>query len=315
MRNTNGFTLVELAIVMIIVGLLVGMGSSMVGVLTSAIKVRESKETLEGASQSLTSYAAGSNNLPSGATFTSTVKNPQDAWGRDILYLYDPNLNAVSPASLTKDTICGRRTTTLTLQTLDPAATIPNVAFVLLSAGSDASVQTTLNTNGTVTAKLDGINVTSGSTILLGTKASAAGKITVDARTSDDIVRWVTLDELRSKMGCQGGQLKIINNEVPFGNYSTQYLAAFTPDGGTGGYEWRILSKQLPRGIASAPAVGLGWNTGTFANTSSSTWGAANTLTLSGWPRPSGSYSLTVMVRDNSGNSASKPFVFTVNPN
>ncbi|MGE3259894.1 MAG: type II secretion system protein, partial [Geobacter sp.] len=44
--DRNGFTLVELAVSLVVIGLLIGLGTAMVGPLMSSIKVRESRENL-----------------------------------------------------------------------------------------------------------------------------------------------------------------------------------------------------------------------------------------------------------------------------
>lgn len=291
--SSKGFTLIELAIVLVIVGLLVGIGSGMVGVLTTAIKVRETRDTLDANMQAINSWASANNKLPSASAgfgnFSSIAKSRQDAWGREFIYLYETNL---APAAATKDSICGRRSTTLAVNTADPAATINNVAFVLISKSDDANLQTTAS-DGAITVN-----------------RAATGTISTDPNNSD-LIRWVTLDELRSKMGCQGAPLKIVNNELPYGYYSTSYAAGgavVTPDGGTGDYKWRVKSKSRPTGISFIPSI-------TFNNISASDWSSTySTLKISGLPRPSGSYSLTIQVKDNSENIAEKPFVMTINP-
>lgn len=212
--SRRGFTLVELAIVLVIVGLLVGLGSSMTGMLITANNVRQTKDSLDAVSQSITSWASANNRLPDVTTgttgFKSVVKTPTDAWGRDFIYLYDTNL---APGSATKDTICGRRTTSLSVITSEPTATISNVAFVVISKGDDATLETTV------------------SDAALSVSRAATGTVTASTSNSD-LLRWVTLDELRSKIGCQGAPLKIVNNELPFGSIVSNYSAKITADGG-----------------------------------------------------------------------------------
>ena len=48
----------------------------------------------------------------------------------------------------------------------------------------------------------------------------------------DDIVDYVTLGELRTKSGCQGAPLKILNNELPSGSMSSTYSATIYAEGG-----------------------------------------------------------------------------------
>lgn len=254
--NVKGFTLVELAVSLVVIGLLIGLGTAMVGPLMSSIKVRESRENLGAAVESVNSWASGNNRLPQwgdGTADTTTdefievARTSTDAWGRPFIYLYDANLFNASP---TKDTICGRRTTTITLTDSNTSATIPNIAYIILSTGDDASANTTLT--GTVTD-------TSGPTVYSNTVVTKSGSLTptapatsavIAANTTDDLVRWITLDELRTKIGCQGAQLRIVNNEVPYANATSAYAANITAEGGvpytTGGkYRWCIQAGSV----------------------------------------------------------------------
>lgn len=296
--SRRGFTLIELAIVLVIVGLLIGIGTSMVGVLSSAVKVRETKDLLDANMQAVTSWASAANRLPGAASgfgnFTSIAKSRQDSWGRPFTFLYYSSLARTNP---TKDTICGRRSTPLNIQTTDPAATITNVAFVILSSGDNSAPKS-------IKSKLNGSSITA--------SIHANGTITVNPAASDnDIVRWVTLDELRSKIGCQGAPLKIVNNELPFANVGARYKATLVSDGGVSPYKWCIkyTSLTLPGNITSTSTVDQnctsGFTQATFTILSSSSI-AANSQ---------GSYSITPYVQDSGGNTAYKPFVLTINPN
>lgn len=289
----NGFTLIELSVVLAVVGLLVALGGGLIGPLTTFIKVRETRELQDSDVQSVISWASSRNAIPGSAGFATAVKSPQDAWGRNFVYRYYSSLSSSPP---TKDTICGLRSTSLTLQTTDPPALMTNVAFVILSGAENATLKSTLNSSA-ITAS-----------------GGATGTITV-AGPNGDLVRWVTLDELRSKIGCQGAPLKIVNNELPFGNYSTLYSATVMADGGSGSgnYQWRVKTGSLATGI---PAMFVNGSTPLpFINSSSTAWSApATTMNLQDYPRTPGSYLLSISVRDTIGNSSSKPFVLTVNP-
>ena len=293
----KGFTLIELSIVLIVVGMLVALGGGMIGPLTNFVKVRETRELQDSALQSVVSWASSRNAIPNGAGFTTVAKSPLDAWGRSFVYRYYSSLSSSTP---TRDTICGLRSTTLTLQTTDPPATMNNLAFVILSGAENATLKSTLNSS------------------VITASGGASGTIIATGPNSD-LLRWVTLDELRSRIGCQGAPLKILNNELPFGNYSTLYSATVMADGGngSGNYQWRIKTGNFPAGIQSAF---LNSSTNTvralpFVNSSTTTWStSSSTMSINGYPKSPGSYLLSISVRDTIGNSSSKPFVLTVNP-
>ncbi len=331
---TKGFTLVEMAIVLVIVGLLIGIGAGMIGPLTTMSKVRESRETVEANILSVIGWAASNNRLPqwgdgvADATideFVEVVKKTTDAWGRPVIYLYDNNLFNATP---TKDTICGRKTTAIRItdNTVTPAATINNVAIAIISQGEDAITQTSLN--GT-------LNGTALNAVIIGS-GTATGTIVLDVTVSD-IVRWVTLDELRSKIGCQGSQLRIVNNELPFGGLPNAYSVKVYADGGVpfttnpNTYKWCV--NTLPAGF-SVPIGGI--QNANCLNANEATWGATNAaseLTISFAANAvglvSGSHQITVVARDNADNvttsnacnnaspgdnCAQKLFVLTINP-
>lgn len=294
LKNQSGFTLIELSIVLVLVGLMVGIGAAMIKPLTTFAKSRETRTIADANLLAILSAAASSNTIPNSAGLTTVVTSPNDAWNQPFAYLYDTNLYSATPG---KDTICGRNSTDLKLTTAD--ATITNVAFAFFSRADNSAFSSTLN--GT----LAGAPINT----VISTSGAATGTITATA-TNGDLLRWVTLDELRSKIGCQGAPLKIVNNELPFGNYSTDYSATVVADGGSGSstYQWRIKkgNSGLPTGLTSGALP--------FTNISTTDWTTTSSLGLSGYPKQSGSFFFTIQVRDSFGNNNSRPFVLTINP-
>lgn len=63
-REKKGFTLVEIAIVMVIIGLLIGMGANMIGPLTKRAKLNESREDMNKAKEAVVSYSMTHGRLP-----------------------------------------------------------------------------------------------------------------------------------------------------------------------------------------------------------------------------------------------------------
>lgn len=172
----RGFTLVELAIIMVVIGLLIGLGAGVMGTLSKTAKYRESREIVDAAVESVISYAAGTDYLPdvtTPPTFSTIVRNPTDAFLQPLIYVWDANL-----AGSTK-TICGKKTSAITLA---PAAggTVSNVAFIVISKGDDYTPDTTCGGPAC-------------------TSAALAGVVT---ESSNDIVKYVTLFELKAKIKC-----------------------------------------------------------------------------------------------------------------
>lgn len=169
----RGFTFVEMAILLVVIGLLVGLGAGIAGVLSRNLKYTESREIVDAAVESVISYAAGNDYLPAAfATFQSIVRNPKDAFLGDLIYVWDASLAG------TGKTICGKKTSAITLTTAT-AGTVSNVAFIVLSKGDDYTTDTTCS----------------------GACTSGAYSGTV-TESNNDIVKYVTLFELKAKIKC-----------------------------------------------------------------------------------------------------------------
>ncbi|MDD2272720.1 MAG: prepilin-type N-terminal cleavage/methylation domain-containing protein [Desulfuromonadaceae bacterium] len=332
LQTHKGFTLVEMAIVLVIVGLLVGLGSSMIGPLTSMAKLRETRDTIDADMSSVVSWGASNNRIPNTYTeFQTVISKQSDAYGNPLYYFFDSSLVAAN--------ICGRRpTNSLNASSLTICRTsaciaaerVTDVAYAIISGGDNRNPQTGIiacpaGVSGTCIGVYDSAPSTDNCTTAVDCPAANVPAVflrTAQVQEYDDTVRWITLDELRSKIGCQGAQLKILNNELPPASAASAYSATLLSDGGvpftTGPntYRWCVQS-AAPPGLTFAPTI-LNANCAGLAEASWSP--ATSSLTLSGTATTSGTYNFTVFVRDNNGpttsndNVASKSFVLTVNP-
>jgi len=307
--DNKGFTLVELAVILVIIGMLITMGASMVGPLMKTAKYNETKETLNGALASVSGFGTINNRVPTATEFPSAVRMPKDSWGSSLVYIPDASL-----ITTTAGGICGRKSTALSVVICPdgacaaPTATVTDVAFVALSAGENKNRQTA-NAAGVVK--------------VYATDIPAVDDYATDMNRPeqfDDVVKWLTLNELRINSGCVGAQLKILNNEMPYGTIATAYSAIAYAAGGApyaagGNYRWCVQS-SLPAGVSIVPNT-VSANCSALAEGS---WGQANTLVFSGTPTASGSFSITVFARDNNDaaaandNIAQRSLVITINP-
>jgi prepilin-type N-terminal cleavage/methylation domain-containing protein len=195
--ESNGFTLVELAIVLVLIGFLIGIGATMIGPLTRRAKINESREIVSAAVDSVMGYAAINNRVPdvtvspSATSFWTNVRTQNDSWGRPLVYVYS---NALATS------ICNRTTTNITVRVCNDAACgtfsqIYNVAFLVLSPGDNANDQTV--GNGAVAV------ATTINTYQVGNQVdNYAGDFTRATDEYDDIVKWITLAELQVKLAC-----------------------------------------------------------------------------------------------------------------
>jgi len=315
LNDSTGFTLIELSIVLVIVGLLLGMGAGLVGTLTKRAKLFENRGIIDAAIESLISYAASNNDLPDVATFSTVVRNPNDVWKKPIYYIVDDDL-----LDSTAGGICERKTTQLSLNNCPstgcgtPTNTIDNVAFIILSGSANFNNQTRGSSA-----------VTSAITVNHYTQSLELDDYNADMNRTepyDDIVKWITLDELRIKAGCNASPIKIVNNELPYGFQGSTYSAKIFADGGVpytsggGDYRW-CRQESASTGLTITPntlstdCLGLAegsWNP------------QADNIVLSGTAGTTGSFSITFFVRDNNDESdindniAQKTMVLTVNP-
>ncbi|TAN41707.1 MAG: prepilin-type N-terminal cleavage/methylation domain-containing protein [Nitrospirae bacterium] len=327
-RNTKGFTLIELSIVLIIIGIIMGLGLGVLGPTLKGAKVKQAEGYLDNAIESVVSFGMTNKRLPSYAgtdEFTPLLRNPNDPWGQPLYYIYDNDT-----ANSTTGGICGRKTTKLRLQIVDAingTKTIDNVSFIIFSSGASYSVQQTGIDNGS------GVEYPGSKTVTLLSTAYAYSPLEnpntpIPAGSNlpfDDIVKWVTLSELRTKIGCQGGQLKIINNDLPSASLSSTYSTRIYADGGTGAstYQWCWYNNST---LNNSPGLVFSCN-GTLSKTTtpntcnaSGSWNTCDNVTISGTPSATsdnGSHIITFAVRDGStvnNNYDNKSFVLTVGP-
>ncbi len=302
--NKKGMTLLPLILMIIIMGGLIVAGITVVAPLAKRGKTNETKDTLNAAVDAIVNYAGSNGRLPDNTQFPTIVRNQNDSWGRPLYYAYDNNLT-------TAGSVCGRKTTLLTVRRcIDTGCTtptdIPNVAFLVLSGGGNYNNQTT-GTQGVTSATTinvydpDTPNIDNYSSLTIPTDPNRPEEY-------DDIVKWVTLEELKNKAGCYSttqGRLNILNNELPNACTGNPYTATVYTEGGvpfTGTqYQWCIQG-ALPAGITATPG------------TVCPTWSAnASNLQFTGTtlsaPSP---YPITIMVRDNDTNTVQKTLPINV---
>lgn len=147
--NKHGFTLIEIAIVMVIIGLLAGGGVSLMGMLTKRKARNETIDYLNQAKQALVSYASihgklpwadtdGDGNENSGATsgtlpYLDLEVRPSDPYKRIVKYEINGNLGTDKPTScsaLKAGLLSGPR-----VMDADGTATPFYIAAILISAG------------------------------------------------------------------------------------------------------------------------------------------------------------------------------------
>ncbi|HIQ31592.1 MAG TPA: prepilin-type N-terminal cleavage/methylation domain-containing protein, partial [Aquifex aeolicus] len=144
MERSRGLTLIELAVVLVVLGILVGIGAGIVGVLIKRVKYSESKEKVKANVEAIIGYATASGKLPGNSTeIQSAIKSFKDSYGKPMMYVFAGELSTGT------DPICARTSTDLSINVgcKDPACSsydqyIENVAFLIISGDGNYNLQT-----------------------------------------------------------------------------------------------------------------------------------------------------------------------------
>ena len=204
----SGFTLIELSIVLVIIGLLTGGSFKVLKIMRERAQISRAHDDVQVAKQAVIGNTIlNSNTLPSQAFFDanlSGVKNNQ----HQLFYADDTALETTN--------ICAVQTTTLKVKT--PTKTIDNIAFVVASEGANHNMQTAKINNQVKTydyaKKVD----------------DSTSPVNI-VENYDDVVDWVTLSQLQQEARCQDNQLRIVNTSLPSANAGTTYNVKIVIDG------------------------------------------------------------------------------------
>ena len=187
MSKNRGFTLIELAIVLIILGILVGVGAGMLGISIKTNKFDKSRKIAEEAKEAIIGFSVKNMRLPTKTEFSNIAKDT-DAWGRTLVYIPDDaNITGSANIDLTGDIniCCGNTITDLAVNDRKQGTDNykKDIAFVVLSRGENG-VQDTANTTHTIDGN------------------SYFTMIVEEIGPSyDDIVEYVSLNQLVSSAG------------------------------------------------------------------------------------------------------------------
>jgi len=230
--KNKGLTLVEIAIVLVILGLLVALGASLIGPLTKRAKLTETKEAVKQAREAVLGYAVKYGYLP--ATLDDAGARKLDVWGKDLKY-YPANEILGSTKY-----VCAVNSTSYELrECVDTQCstynTKSNIAFVVYSTGEDADGACT-GTNSPFYVREQGMPYSSPCTY----------NPTNPQYYYDDVVAYVSLDEIRDLVGCP--KFRITTEFLHYGYQGSQYGAQLSVTGGFPNYTWNVTG--LPSGLS-----------------------------------------------------------------
>jgi len=210
----NAFTLIELSIVLVIIGLLIGGSFKIFQSMHDRAKVTRAKDDVQTAKNTILGYADTSNLLPSKANFDQNL-SPIKSNQHQLLYVHDTALESKN--------ICAFASTALSVKRDKQdgtSVTISNVAFVIVSESANHNMQTKLDTS-TNTVEIHKPY----------TKVDDQPNPVNIVEPYDDVADWVTLDQLKHDVNCKS--FRIANSSLPSTdtNSSKNYNAKIILDG------------------------------------------------------------------------------------
>ncbi len=280
-RLSNGFTLIEMAIVLVLIGLLIGAGTSLISPLTKRAQLIENRDITKTAYEAVIGYAAQHKQLPS--TLDSLGVKTTDTYGNQLQYY-----------TWTGTNLCTSTGDYITVEDASNGTTISknNIAFIIINSNANHCNQT--GTASPFNILPQGQQVNSGT--------CPAGN------EYDDIVMYADIDMLRQKI-CN--TFRITTDSLPIGMEEQAYpTTVLQATDGTLPYNWNITSGALPPGLTLSNLTS--GSCGTITCTSSNPCGC-----ISGTPTQFGSFNFTLQVQDSDTpkRTATKSLAITINPN
>lgn len=231
-RRYLGLTLIEIAIALVIIGILTGLGASLIGILTKRAKLNENREKLRVAYESVLNYATQNKTLPN--SLPPSVSS--DVFGNDFTY--------VRVNEWTSQNICTTRPanflTVYDISEGSPGRTLSDIAFIIIAGGENRCNQT-----GTSSPLYIYPQGASGNCC----PPHPAVPVCPAGGEYDDLVMYIDMNSLRQKM-CNA--FRIVTESLPVGREHMEYSPVkLEATDGTPSYRWEVISVQdLPGGIS-----------------------------------------------------------------
>lgn len=295
--HQRGFTLIELAIVLIVIGILVGLGAALLGPLTKQAAFKRTRERVRACKESIIGFVAASRRLPTQTEFQG-ICNEKDAWGIDLVYLPDDTTvkyDATNDrADLTTGSICCNPLPS-DMAVNDRAQSggsnnyKKDVAFIVLSKGDDRTQ------NGAFTANTD----------IGGGEIYSVYNIEEYSDTYDDIIEYATVYELRDAVKCE--PLQMLTTSLPDATEDASYTVTLRATGGCQSYTWAASDCS---GTASSLPTGISLSGGALTGTPNLFAGPSGTLNACSTTTSS----FTLSVTDSAGSCDERSFSLVVRP-
>ena len=287
----TGFTLIEIAIVLVILGLLIGLGAALLGPLIKQSKYKETKNVVRAAREAVLGYVVKNGYLP--ATLEDAGARALDAWGNTLVYFKASEFDtAGEDACKTLSTTIGGSNFQVYECTTEDCATYntkENIGFFVFSKGPDANGAGTDPANDGAPpfyVRLQDTQYTDGGSTY----------------RYDDIVEYASLDEIRQRRGCPQPLEITSPSTLPQGEEDSFYSYQLTAYGGKPPYTWSTAGPTSGLSISSSGLISgtINLNTATSTGELSSCTGS---ITFNG-----------VTVTDSLGSTDTVNIVVPVRP-
>ena len=216
----SAFTLVELSIVLVIIGLLVGGSFKVLKIMRDRAQISRAQDDVKVAKEAIIGNTIQYSNTLPPVTFFNQNLSPVKDNQHPLFYAPAPSLDNIN--------VCSKSHTNLKVvknHQDGSSETISDVAFVVASESSNHNMQTALKDDGSGNYSVNTYDYA----------------IKVDDNTSpvnivdyyDDIVDWVTLAQLQEQLQCSDNPLRIVNTSLPSTDTanSASYKATIIIDG------------------------------------------------------------------------------------
>ena len=212
----SAFTLIELSIVLVIIGLLIGGSFKILKVMRERAQITRAQDDVQVAKQAVIGNTILNYNILPPVDYFDQNLSPVKSNQHQLLYAYADTLDG--------NNICSTQSTSLKIEKkhFDTVKqTINNIAFVVVSEGANHNMQTAKSGN---TVKIYDYE----------TNDRDDNATPVDIKENyDDVADWVTLSQLQEEARCSNNPLRIVNSSLPSTNIanSSSYSATIVIDG------------------------------------------------------------------------------------
>ena len=344
-HRARGFSLIELSVVMVIIGVIIAAGITIYKPSVINVMDAKTKIIISANIDALVGYSAVQQRLPSHEGYPSLVRSQKDGFGNDTIYIPAHGFTGLR-------SVCDTSFTNLSLVPRRGGARVNNVAFIIQSYGNDGENDLKReypsqppddddgnndgNNDGKHDGKYDGkhygrhdgrhdgkhwdnddqeddVPFDIGKKTIYTVPTWVGGNDKAIAK--DDIVEWATMAEIQAAAKC-GPALRITTTNLANGVDRRPYLSDIFALGGThfrsgGNYEWcgtGFLTHGLGLVTVNNDKSVRALSRSDECSFDSGNWSRGDYISVYSWNHhpKKGVGTLKVFVRDNDGSNTAQ---------